>query len=160
MDSGTSVSSAYQIRTSVFLNSLFSGCFKESDSQSLLLPFLALFPFPHPAFHTLALSCVFHTLTPPPSFRDPNVPGNGISWSLLILTGQFLPSPTHTLSFHPALVRALERNRKVLVSSLPLSLPCASPLPAPSTRELLNLEQRGNVLSAQLQTVWCCPGFL
>lgn len=95
---------------------------KKSGRQWLLLPFLALFPSPLPcATITFTLTCL-HTLTPPSSFRDPNVLGNGISWSHLVIIGHFMPSPTHTLSLHPALVRSLEKKQK-----WPCSLHCPFP---------------------------------
>lgn len=126
----------------------------------LSLPFLALFPFAPPQPSTaLALSCPFHTLTPPPSFRDPNVLGNGISWSLLNLTGHVLPSPhTHTLSLHPALVRSLEVKQK-----RPCFFHCpfgsrSTPLPAPPT-PVHSALSRGECTVQSVQTVWWCQGF-
>lgn len=115
---------------------------KLSDSQCLVLPFLALFLFPPPNTTTLTLACL-HTLTPPPSFRDPNVLGSGISWSLLIIIGCFLPSPTHTFP-PPILVRSLEEKQKgpcFLRAPFPLS----PPLPPPGTGHLcpLHSEQGG-----------------
>lgn len=102
--------------------------FKHSDSQCLVLPFLALFLFPPPHTTTVTLACL-HTPTPPPSFRDPNVLGNGISWSLLIVIGCFRPSPTHTFP-PPSLVRSLEEKQKRPCSLQgPLSSPSLPPLP-------------------------------
>lgn len=127
MDSGSSIAAAlaHQLRPRLSLSQSLAAL-KQSDSQCLVLPFLALFLFPPPNTTTLTLACL-HTLTPPPSFRDPNVLGSGISWSLLIIIGCFLPSPTHTFP-PPILVRSLKRNRKVLVSSR-----APFPLPPPST---------------------------
>lgn len=139
--SGIAAASAPQLRPRLPPSQSLAAL-KQSDSQSLVLPFLALFLFPPPNTTTLTLACL-HTLTPPPSFRDPNVLGSGISWSLLIIIGCFLPSPTHTLSLHPSWSGPWKRNRKVLVSSrAPFPLP---PLPPPRTGHLCPLcsEQGG-----------------
>lgn len=91
-----------------------------------------------------------HMLTPLPSFRHPNVLGNGISWSLLIINGHLCQvslslAHTHTqtrLPFHPALVKSLEKKQK---------RPCSSTAPFPPPPSLpsithpcpLSVEQGG-----------------
>lgn len=74
-----------------------------------------LTPFnpPHPQFHPAPFSP--HSDPPTPQVLETlmsHVLGNGISWSLLIIIGHFMPSPTHTLSLHPALARSLEKEQK------------------------------------------------
>lgn len=90
--------------------------------------FSGFVPLPPPHTTALTLACL-HTLTPPPSFRDPNVLGNGVSWSLLIIIARFVPSPTHTFP-PPSVVRSLEEKQK---------RPCSlqGPLSSPSSSSLL-----------------------
>lgn len=112
---------------------------KESGSQSLLLPFLALFPSPV-STSTFTLPGFLLSLTPPPSFRDPYV--------LCPREWNFLVTPHHYWTFHAESHTQSpstqlwpgpwNRNRNVLVPStapFPLSPPpplLSSPFP-PST---------------------------
>lgn len=94
------------------------------------------------------------------------VRGNGISWSLRIITGHFMRSPTHTLSLHPALARSLEKEQ-----NRPCSLGCPVPSPSlsspplffsllpPSTSVHSALSQGGVGESpVSVQPVWWCWG--
>lgn len=85
---------------------------KESCSQSLLLPFLALFPSTPPPHSP---GTVFSALTPQPQFQRPLCP---MSWGMefpghfsssLVISCQVPPPP---LSLHPALARSLEKEQK------------------------------------------------
>lgn len=92
MGSGASSSWADQFRTSFVRSSLFRdlAVLKESGSQSLLLPFLTLFPSPLPPPHSPGPSLL--RLTPPPGFRDPYV--------LCPREWNFLVTSHHHWSFH------------------------------------------------------------
>nr|KAF6413562.1 hypothetical protein HJG59_009765 [Molossus molossus] len=90
--------------------------------------------------------------------------GNGISWSLLIIIGHFMPSSTHT-HFPSTQLRPdrWKRNRNVLVPyTAPFPL---SPLPlffSPPTIHFcpLSFEQGGvGESSVSVQPVWRCWGF-
>lgn len=131
-----------------------------SDSQLNLLPFLASVCPSSPFF----LPGSLYTVTPPPSFRDPYVLGNGISWSLLIIVGHFMPSPTHTLSLHTALARSLEKEQNrpcSLAAPSPLSSPPPSLLTPPTAHFCpLSFAQGGTGESpVSVQPVWWCWGF-
>lgn len=131
--------------------------FEDSGGPLLLLPSLACTPSPPPhspcpPFSTLGLCCqVSETLM----FC---VLGNGISWSLLILVGPFVPSPTHMLSLYPALACSLEREQK-----RPCSLHCPLPFPPPPlfppTLHFCPLSWALEESPLSLQPVWWDRGF-